>query len=72
MGEDVSIVTTMEKPNKMVRARVARIGGNGVHIPTDLTLILKNSVMVSPNLDLNLKSLAKGNLYLVNGRYGAL
>ena len=68
----MSIVTTMEKPNKMVRARVIRIGGNGVHIPTDLAPILKNSIMVSPNLDLNLKNLAQGNLYLVNERYGAL
>ena len=53
----------------MVRARIVRIGGNGVHIPTDLALILKNSIMVSPNLDLNLKSLAQGNLYMVNRRY---
>ena len=45
-------------------------GGNRVHIPMDLAL--KNSIMVSPNLDLNLKSLVQGNLYLVNGRYGAL
>ena len=64
---------TMEKPNKMMWVRVARIGENGVHTPTDLALLIKNSVMVSPNpnLDLSLKSLPKGNLYLVNGRYGA-
>ena len=47
--------------------------GKRVHTPTDLALIIKSSVMVrpNPNLDLSLKSLAKGNLYLVNGRYGA-
>lgn len=73
MREEVNTVATMEKPNKMMWVRVARIGENGVHTPTDLALLIKNSIMVSPNpnLDLSLKSLAKGNLYLVNGRYGA-
>ena len=73
MREEVNTVATMEKPNKMMWVRVARIGENGVHTPTDLALLIKNSVMVcpNPNLDLSLKSLAKGNLYLVNRRYGA-